>query len=485
MWAAGETSAFNIAFNMSPFLRDLLDAEGIQVAETERLALCEIPRHFIDTRERRRARVVHIHKHDANRFAAEHIGRVKRTRIDLEPMDVVAADVRHCDILVPRADGSLTTAKMVAFLDLATNRYFVRVEILPKGKMVRREHVLMTLRDMMADPSWGVPRILYLDNGSEFNIGLTPGDLGRISKMVRDFHKADAKPALFRDYETDAGIVNSLPYNPQSKIIETGFSVLTRSVEPIYGGYVGGNRMAKKTQNQGRLPKPMEGDEANLKKKHAEMIEFLNARRHQNGVIKGKSPNQVFTEFVKNGWQSVICNPHELELAFTTDKTATVQKGGEIRCDSRFYYEKKLTSMIGERVTIGVPIIGARTTLNVMDDKRQLICVAHERQERGIFDPEGVKASGQFRRDAKAEVRRLAADLPKVDLPKARAAAVAALPKPPVPSPLASVSYHPMVREAAAEAHRMPDPPERLGQTTMQQKWATLRKINKRDDAAA
>ena len=101
-------------------------------------------------------------------MGSNHRPRIKRMRGDLAPMQMVAGDVRHCDILILREDGSEATPKLVAFMDLATNRLFAHLFIVPKGEMIRREHVLGTMRAMFADPSWGVPIQFYFDNGGEF-----------------------------------------------------------------------------------------------------------------------------------------------------------------------------------------------------------------------------------------------------------------------------------------------------------------------------
>ena len=447
-WASGAASASVIQFAMAPVCQELAEAHGVALDPAAMALLRRAPLHYIGARERRRARIAHIRKTDAGQWAARFVPRIRRHRDGLRPMDLVAADVRHSDILYCRPDGSLATAKMVAFLDLATNRLFARAFLLSAGEMIRREHVLASLRDMMADPAWGVPRCLYLDNGGEFRVGAAAEDLAHIADMVRRVG------AIFEAREFEAagepGVMNSEAYNPQSKVIESVFSAFTRSIEPNWPGFVGGNRMAKKTENQGRAPRPMPGSEAAILSAYRDMIALWNAKVQQRGAIKGRSPDEAFAAAVTEGWRAVTLDAAEFDLAFGPDEWRTVQPGGELHIRNRIMRHDALVPMVGERVRVRVPILDDRRVV-VLTDKGEPMCVAAEAERYGMRDLAGAGERKRRRRAATDAAAAAAAGTEAVDLQAALRRSVSARPKPQPLPPLATASVHPVLREAAAE----------------------------------
>lgn len=448
-WASGAASASVIQFAMVPVCQDVAETNGVSLDPAAMALLCRVPLHYIGARERRRARIAHIRKADAGQWAARFVPRIRRHRDGLRPMDLVAADVRHSDILYRRPDGSRATAKMVAFLDLATNRLFARAYLLPPGEMIRREHVLESLRDMMADPAWGVPRCLYLDNGGEFRVGAAAEDLAHIADMVRRIG-AVFEAREFEDAAGEPGVMNSEAYNPQSKVIESVFSAFTRSIEPNWPGFVGGNRMAKKTENQGRAPRPMPGDEAAILSAYGDMIALWNAKVQQAGAIKGRSPDEAFTGAVAEGWRAVTLDPAEFALAFGPDEPRTVQPGGELHIRNRIMRHDALVPLVGERVRVRLPILDASRVV-VLADKGEPMCVATEAERFGMRDLAGAGERKRRRRAASDAASAAAAGTAPVDIPAALRRATAALPKPEPAAPLATATIHPILREAATE----------------------------------
>lgn len=443
LWKAGEASAFNIALSMAARCRVVAEEEGVALPEGAMAKLCRMPVHFAARKDRRRARVAHIKRSDAARWHANHVPRVRRHRDGLKPMDLVAADVRHSDIVYRRPDGSLATPKMIAFLDLATNRLFARAFLLPKGEMIRREHVLGTLRDLAADPAWGLWRGLYLDNGGEFNLGEALDDIPHLVDLVRRGHGGEAAEAI--------GNIKSRPYNPQSKVIEGVFSAFTRSIEPAYPGFIGGNRMAKKTQNQGRAPVPMPGDEAAILAAFAEMVRFYNAKPQQKGHIKGRSPNDAFAAFTGEGWRALALDPREFALAFGPDEWRVVRPGGELHVGNQALTHPGLAAMVGERVRVRLPVLAPGCAV-LLNDRGEPVLVARAAEAVGIRDAAGARHHGQHRAAATAAAKDAAKDAWRMDVRAARLAAVARLPAPQAPEPLATATLHPVLREAAEAA---------------------------------
>jgi hypothetical protein len=452
LWAAGEVSAANIQFSMTVRCQDIAEAEGLSATGAERDALCRIPLHFIGHAERRRARMAHKRRNDAAGWHANHVPRVRRHRAGLRPMDLVAVDVRHSDIVYRRPDGSLATPKVIAFLDLATNRLFARPFLLPKGEMIRREHVLETLRELAADPAWGLWRGLYLDNGGEFNLGGALDDLTHLVDLVRRVHGGEAAEAF--------GNIKSRPYNPQSKVIEGIFSAFTRSIEPVYPGFIGGNRMAKKTQNQGRAPVPMPGDEAAILARFAEMVRFYNAKPQQKGHIKGRSPDAAFAAYVSEGWRAIVLDRREFALAFGPDEWRKVQPGGELHVRNQVLAHPGLTAMVGEPVRVRLPVLAPGCAV-LLNDRNEPVLVAEALEAVAIREAAGARPHGRNRAAATDAAKGAAKGAARMDARAARLAAMARLPAPEAAEPLATAVLHPVLREAAEAAPLAPLPSRR------------------------
>lgn len=94
--------------------------------------------------------------------------RIQRSIADLEPMDVVVMDVHHINVLIERETGKTATAKMIAFLDIATSRLFVEIIMFEGKGGVRNSDIITAFINMCMDKNFGLPKVLYVDNGSEY-----------------------------------------------------------------------------------------------------------------------------------------------------------------------------------------------------------------------------------------------------------------------------------------------------------------------------
>ncbi len=445
----GANSVANFQFLAGPKLRDLALKVAPGLTRPELDLICRMPVDFVRNHTKK-ARLAYLKKSDAGGWAAKMVPTIRRDRSELKPMEMLAADVRHSDIFVQRPDGTLATPKFIAFMDLATNRIWVSIQIMPKGEMIRRQHVLAAFRDLFANPSWGVPQQLYLDNGGEFRVGLAADDLTAIAQLVR--HTNAIELGMFDAPElSKTGVLNSLPYRPKSKIIETIFSIYTRSIEPMFPGFAGGNRMVQKVENQGRAKAPMPGDEAEIQRQFAMMVDFYNARRQTKGHIKGLSPNEAFAKHVADGWKSIVCLPAEFTLAFGKDETRRVQTGGEFQCGNDFYRHDDLAIKVGERIRIRVPSLDANGRIPVLDDKGDVRCGAAVSPRFAMRDEAGAREQGRRTGGLNKQLKAEVAGVPTISVSENLSRAIAELPKPPAPEQLATISIHPLLRQAATE----------------------------------
>ena len=449
LWAAGTPSWPTVQLNCMPYVMELSRKAGIATDDDALREACLLPKALVKKDWRYRA--VAIKKNDAGRSAAIQTPRVRRDRSHLKPMEWVAGDVHHIDVLVRREDGSLCTPKMVAWLDLATNRVFARVFLMPKHQMIRREHVIETFVAMCADPNWGVPSHLYIDNGGEYNFSEFAEDLGKL-KYAIDCH-VKGQPVNPGDGRS---VRRSLPYNPQSKVIETTFAAFERSIFPQLPGHIGGERMKKKTQNQGKEPEPYPGSFEDFTKSVATGIEYYHWKP-QAGHLGGLSPYQRFKQLIDDGWKSILLDPAELAVAFSQAYRREVMAGGELSFNGKRYRHDALLALAGVgSVIVYAPLFGDRERLTVFDDEEQPLCVATP-VDRYAFD-DGRGAGEQQRMNAafNREIRAMKAETDDINLESAMAATVAAHGASPTAESDGVASVRPEFRKAAKLAQSAP-----------------------------
>ncbi len=286
-------------------LREDCEAAGFALAKASfRLSRRHVER-FADFR------IVNVMRTDRKRFD-DNKPRIRRDWTGIAPMDWVVADVHPVDVYLSRPDGSLATAKMIGFMDGGTGRIFHHLVMLAKGEGIRQEHVTEAFLAMVAHPEWGFPRRLYLDNGSEFS------------------HLTKLKPALKLVNEDGARtIIFAKPYNASAKPIENLFGRLERSVFSLLPGYVGGDRMKKRTANVGRAPVPYPGSFEAFR----DQVDLLMRGWHDRpvgGQWANKSPNAWFAAKVAAGHRPSVIEPLVIDCLFSDRETRRVEKGGVI-----------------------------------------------------------------------------------------------------------------------------------------------------------
>lgn len=445
-WRSGAPTWPAVQLNCLPFLMALTREAGCTLSNDELRPACMVPRELIEAQ--RHYQAVAIRRKDAGRSAAIQTPRVHRDRSHLHPMEWVAGDVHHIDIAFRRDDGSLCTVKAVAWMDLATNRAFTSLFLMPKGQMIRREHVIQSFVDMCTDPNWGVPTRLYVDNGGEYNWGEFVADLTKLKHVVELHDTADLG--------ADAGLTRSRPYNPQSKVIETLFAMLERTALAQIPGHIGGDRMKKKTENQGREPVPYPGTFEDFKASFANAVAYYHCKA-QKGHLDSASPMGRFSDFVKAGWQSLLLDPAELAVAFCVEEPRQVRAGGEFTWGGKLYRHDSLMPLAGiGAVVVRAPLFGDREALFVFDEYGKPLCVARPVP---VFRFDDIKGSGeQMRMAAKfnRQIRALEGETDLIDLEQSMAAVVAVHGPAPAALPAGTASIRPEFREAARLSRTLP-----------------------------
>ncbi|TPJ12232.1 hypothetical protein FJW04_23630 [Mesorhizobium sp. B2-7-3] len=116
-----------------------------------------------------RAALPEVHQFRTNRKAYEDSRpRGRRSIEGMRPMELVVGDVHPIDIHLTRAEGSICTAKLIAFLDWATGRVWCDLIAFNKRGGVNNRDVIEVFAAMVEHPAFGLPEALYIDNGKEY-----------------------------------------------------------------------------------------------------------------------------------------------------------------------------------------------------------------------------------------------------------------------------------------------------------------------------
>jgi hypothetical protein len=364
-------------------------------------------------------------------------------------MDIVVGDVHPVDVLISRPDGSICTPRMVAWQDVATNRLYSTLHILPKGEGIRREHVGESFAAMVRHPEWGMPRHLYLDNGGEY------GQLGIVDDAMRLAAWAgDTDP---RSDGRRSMIVTAKPYNAPAKPIEGLFAALEKHFR-LLPGWIGGNRMVKKSANVGRPPAPFPGDEAELRRAFTAALNFYHTSP-QRGSLAGRSPQQAFAAAVAAGWQRIdLADDRALAFAFSRVEQRVVRQG-EITIANRWYRAAELLPRSGEKVTVHIPLIDAGADrVFLFDRDGAFLCVADPSPMHHFFDRAGARDKGERTKAQTHQLNAMRQDTEEIDLVAAMEQTAALHPAPAAPASGGQISIHGGWEDAAAADRALPAP---------------------------
>jgi hypothetical protein len=245
---------------------------------------------------------------------------------------------------------------------------------------------------MCTHPEWGVPENLYLDRGSEYGWTEFIEDLLYIKRAVQSLD------GLLKVRDVTGGVQRSRAYNPQAKVIESLFSDLERGPFAMIAGHIGGNRMKKKTENQGREPQSYTGDFEAFRQDIADALAWYH-EKPQGGHLGGQSPNERFRQYVEAGWHSTVLDADELAVAFMEKKSRRVEAGGVIQWNGNEYRADELIPLGGTgRVMVGHPLFGDRNRLLAFTEDDEPICLLEPVHALPFDDPRGA---GEQARQAK------------------------------------------------------------------------------------
>jgi hypothetical protein len=144
-------------------------------------------------------------------------------------------------------------------------------------------------------------------------------------------------------------IIRARPYNAPAKQIEGVFGILERGFFSLMPGWIGGDRMKKRTHKVGAAPRAYEGDTDEFERDLGTCLDLY----RNTPQADGSSPNDKRRAFYAQGWQPVCAAREVFLFAFSEIRRFKVHAGG-IHVDGSWGTADVLIPLIGTTVDIRV-----------------------------------------------------------------------------------------------------------------------------------
>ncbi|MGS4946967.1 helix-turn-helix domain-containing protein [Meridianimarinicoccus sp. RP-17] len=379
-------------------LADLCRDAGSQIGPRKLGQLCRLNTKFV-MRFKDKRRVARHDLDNKDHFDKDK-PRISRGRCTW-PMEVVYGDVHPIDIYVPVPNGKgQLRVRLIAWMDDCTHHMWATVAVLGKGNGIRATDVADALYHMVCDPAAGVPRTLYLDNGSEY---------GSVAKAMGEI------PDAVNVLGAYGGCVKAKPYNgPAKGLIEGAFSKLEQGFLTHLPGWIGGDRTNKRTHAVGKPVKGFSGTVEDLVQAVQGMVAAYNDEP-QHGRLQGKSPRQAMRDAIAAGFEAVTMDDDAFDFAFSKrDDKPIIQ--GRFRLKGTFYQNDETMKLgAGDRIEVRIPLRSGTDRVFVVFNG-EFKGAAHADTQYHPLDREGAIESSRRANLQRQAIRDLKADIdPSID----------------------------------------------------------------------
>lgn len=346
-WAGGVPGVNRVVQFASSRLVELSREHGWPDASLE---TCNIGRYLAE--QYRKYSVIALKERNAKAHFDKVTPRIKINRKKLKPGDVVVGDVHPFDVQKLEG-GRIVHARLICWLDLATYDIFVDVVILGPGRGIRQEDIAASFVNMVL--AWGLPKQLRLDNGKEYKWEAMMQGFHALAAVVRTYSQVflpsilgeGERNELLNDFTPRNVISRARPYNAPAKQIESVQGILEYYFFSMMPGWIGGDRMNKRTHKVGEAPKAHEGDDEAFERDIALCIKLYQTTEQKDG----SSPNDKRSAAYAAGLTPVrvdlallVCTLSETEMRMVSNRGVEV--------NGRFGMIDELTPHIGHKVEI-------------------------------------------------------------------------------------------------------------------------------------
>lgn len=342
----------------------------------------------------------------------------RRDRSCFHALEAVNIDGHTWDVFVRWEDGEITRPTITAFQDLYSGTCLShRIDKSENKVMVR-----LTIADLVSN--WGIPRLVWLDNGRAFaSKWISGGFKTRYRFKVRD----DEPEGILKNIGVEE-VRWTKPYSGQSKPIERMWKDFCERIakHPACAGAYTGNNPLAKPENYGNAAIPIGEFRALV----ASEIAKHNAKTgRKTATCKGRSFLETLSDSLAQPGVMVRKATAEQRRMFLMAAEALTPRApsGEIHLMGARYWAAELVAHIGSKVIVRFDPqdLAAGATVYTLDNR--LICEAEALADVPFLDAEAARTHAKKRSDyvkaarayADAEKRltidELAAMLPKAE----------------------------------------------------------------------
>lgn len=263
---------------------------------------------------------------------------ILRDYSDLSPLEYICGDHMQCDVLVwDEAQKKIIRPWLTAWMDMRTRALWGwHISRQPNSRTIALalRHGILPKSDN--NPVFGIPQNAYIDNGRDYKSFYISGLRWQMKKLGKMEYDLETKSVFGQLQIMDR---YALPFNPGSKPIERAFRTFHEQFEAFLPGYVSG-----KTDTRDGAKVQMEIDQRKLLFFDDYKLQFryyIEGVYHQNSHrgegMDGKSPVQVWNEYLENGFEPMTLRPNTLDLLLLMRKEGVkVQRHG-VTLNGRLY----------------------------------------------------------------------------------------------------------------------------------------------------
>jgi hypothetical protein len=384
-WASalGKTGWRAVAKATTFHIHDLLRDAGVPGAD---VLTVEATRTFVGHFDLRKYRKVHTFRNDAKAFH-DQMPAVRRDWSMLDrPLEVLVGDGTALDLRFLRPDGSEWKIWLILWYCAKTGRLFGHAFARPKGGGVRQEHIVTSLA-VLAEQI-GLAEACIVDRGGEYSW------LELLDGVMR--------------------VIKTLPYAARSKIVEPMIRVLQARHLSLIAGYIGSDRLRKKTQSVGRPAKPFPGTLWELFAEIGRAFDAFNATPQRR--LGNRSPNQCWQAHVDAGWRPTRVDMDTMMEAIARTETRKVRQGA-ITIKGVTYTSAGLQNYAieEETVVVRVPLVSGFPPAVFGPDGR-FIDLVHAVEAVHPLDSAGARQAGRMRTLRTRSARELERQAPPIDV---------------------------------------------------------------------
>lgn len=438
LWRTANPGCNNTARLATTELQRLCHEAGWDGATLEH---CRITRAAVE--KYRHYSLVHTFGKDAKAFFDHNRPRIQRDYSSLRPMELVVGDVHPLDVVVRRDDGSIATPRFIAWIDAATRRLRGTIVLLDKATGVTQADVWASFDEMVdRERGWGLPMNLYLDNGSEYfgrprryGEGVPSAIMNGFNELtglllaMREFNDAIKAEFTAEFFDSDSsssaneldataprrnGVTRATPYNgPGKPLIEGAFSSLEKVIK-MFPGYIGGDRMNKRTPNLGKDTAPWMDIDVFVKA-FTQALAYWNGKP-QRGHLGGKSPNEAWEDAQREGWQATRVDKMTRVYAMSETVRVTVIRGS-VTVGKQRYYADELSKLSGQKITVRYAKWAPEYLIYSPDFSKPLdMALLKRTTSYHPFDHEGAREAARMNGALRKHIKSLEAETDELDM---------------------------------------------------------------------